>query len=138
MADHDKLMDLKKSKKGFTLVEIIVVPVTIAILAAIPTMLDFVDQARASGAISEGRATYTAAQLIVTEKSAKGVITDATTSLPVERDEIVKYTGDAFKVNGGTKIDVKIADGSILILPNFDGLNESIPKKLNRSSKNGQ
>ena len=59
-------------KKGFTLVEIIVVLVILAILAAaaIPTMLGFVEDARGKSEIANARAAYVAAQTIATEKFA--------------------------------------------------------------------
>lgn len=52
-----------KSNKGFTLVEIIVVLVVLAILAAfiIPTMLGFVADAKGKAYIAEAREVYVAA-----------------------------------------------------------------------------
>lgn len=54
---------------GFTLVEIIVVLVVLAILAAftIPTMLGFVEDAKAKAYIAEAREVYVAAQAVATE-----------------------------------------------------------------------
>ena len=62
---------IRKSRKGFTLVEIIVVLVILAILAAftIPTMLGFVADARGKAYIAEAREVYVAAQATVTEYS---------------------------------------------------------------------
>ncbi|MBC3889252.1 prepilin-type N-terminal cleavage/methylation domain-containing protein [Acetobacterium paludosum] len=64
---------MRKDKKGFTLVEIIVVLVILAILAAftIPSMLGFVGDAKKKAAISEQREVYIAAQAIATEQFAK-------------------------------------------------------------------
>jgi len=67
-----------KRKKGFTLVEIIVVLVVLAILAAfaIPTMLGFVNDARGKAYIAEAREVYVAAQAIATEHIATTDIMD--------------------------------------------------------------
>ena len=61
----DKLYGMQ-AKKGFTLVEIIVVLVILAILAAasIPTMLGFVEDARAKSLITEARAIRVALRTI--------------------------------------------------------------------------
>ncbi|AWW27157.1 prepilin-type N-terminal cleavage/methylation domain-containing protein [Acetobacterium carbinolicum] len=69
----------RDQKKGFTLVEIIVVLVVLAILAAftIPTMLGFVADARGKAYIAEAREVYVAAQAVATEFSG---ITDLTDS----------------------------------------------------------
>ncbi|MCL2095738.1 MAG: prepilin-type N-terminal cleavage/methylation domain-containing protein [Oscillospiraceae bacterium] len=58
-----------KNKKGFTLVEIIVVLVIIAVLAAagIPSLIGFISDARGKTLVAEARATYTAAQAVITE-----------------------------------------------------------------------
>lgn len=65
------MTQLKKNKKGFTLVEIIVVLVILAILAAImiPTMIGFVNDAQGKAEISNARAAYLACQMVVTEES---------------------------------------------------------------------
>lgn len=64
---------MRKNKKGFTLVEIIVVLVILAILAAftIPAMLGFVGDSKKKAAIAEQREIYVAAQAIVTEQFGK-------------------------------------------------------------------
>ncbi|MEA4807046.1 prepilin-type N-terminal cleavage/methylation domain-containing protein [Acetobacterium wieringae] len=65
-------------KKGFTLVEIIVVLVVLAILAAftIPTMLGFVADAKGKAYIAEAREVYVAAQAVATEYSATTELSD--------------------------------------------------------------
>ena len=60
---------LKKSKKGFTLVEIIVVLVIIAILAAIaiPAMTGWIDEANERTVLAEARTVLLAAQTLASE-----------------------------------------------------------------------
>lgn len=68
------LQKMKKNKKGFTLIEIIVVLIIIAILAAalIPSMLTFVDEAKGKALGAEARVVYVAAQTVATEEYATG------------------------------------------------------------------
>lgn len=69
---------IRKSRKGFTLVEIIVVLVILAILAAftIPAMLGFVNDAKGKAYIAEAREIYVAAQATATEMIASGSLDD--------------------------------------------------------------
>lgn len=64
-----KISSSKKQDQGFTLVEIIVVLVILAVLAAftIPTMLGFVEEAKAKAYIAEAREVYVAAQAVASE-----------------------------------------------------------------------
>lgn len=64
-----RLKNSIQSRSGFTLVELIVVLVILAILAAftIPAMLGFVEDAKGKAAIAEAREVYVAAQSIATE-----------------------------------------------------------------------
>ena len=79
---------MKKSKKGFTLMEMLIVVAIIAILVviAIPTFTNALDNARASTDLANARAWY--AEMIVEAMS------DDETALP---DEVVAgtYTDDA-------------------------------------------
>lgn len=83
-----------KNKKGFTLVEIIVVLVILAVLAAaaIPTMLGFVEDAKGKAEIANARAAYVAAQSIVTEEYASGAETIPTGGTAKYLTTGVKYT----------------------------------------------
>ena len=62
-------MKIKNNRKGFTLVELIVVLVIIAILAAItvPTMSTYIDKANEKKIVTDARSLYVAAQTILTE-----------------------------------------------------------------------
>lgn len=62
-----------KEKKGFTLVELIVVLVILAILAAllIPALTGYIDRAKEKDIIAETRQTVMAAQTLVDEEYAK-------------------------------------------------------------------
>lgn len=76
----NKLKKMKENIKGFTLVEIIVVLLILAIMAAIaiPSMLGYVQEARNSEYIAEARTGFVAAQTVVTKKaSAVKPLTDA-------------------------------------------------------------
>jgi len=68
-----KLNDLKKSRKGFTLVELIVVLVILAILAAIlvPTLLGYIDKARSEKDYATAQTVRVAAQAVVDEEYGK-------------------------------------------------------------------
>lgn len=84
---------LKENKKGFTLVELIVVLVILAILAAllVPALTGYIDRAKDKAIIAETRQTVMAAQTLIDEAYAK---VDAKTKITVE--------GEAT----GTSIDV--------------------------------
>ena len=80
-------MENRKKSTGFTLVEIIVVLVILAVIAAftIPAMLGFVEDARGKAAIAEAREVYVAAQGVAAEMYAaydgKDLSGDAYTAL---------------------------------------------------------
>ncbi len=73
---------MKKSNKGFTLVELIVVLVILAILAAIlvPALLGYIDKAREKQITTNAEAAYVAAQAIATEQYGKGAKTPKVTA----------------------------------------------------------
>jgi len=69
-----KLQKILNNRKGFTLMEIIVVLIIIAVLAAalIPSFVGFIRDARAASVINEARVGMTAAQAVVTHTLASG------------------------------------------------------------------
>ena len=81
----------KSTKKGFTLVELIVVLVILAVLAAmlVPALVGYIDRARAEKEYQTAATIYGAAQAVITEKYAKdttlakGSLTKASTNDPV-------------------------------------------------------
>lgn len=64
---------IKENKKGFTLVELIVVLVILAILAAllVPALTGYIDRAKKKAIIAETRQCVMAAQTLVDEEYAK-------------------------------------------------------------------
>lgn len=64
---------IKENKKGFTLVELIVVLVILAILAAllVPALTGYIDRAKKKSIIAETRQCVMAAQTLVDEEYAK-------------------------------------------------------------------
>ncbi len=106
-----KVLSGKDSKKGFTLVELIIVLVILAVLAAIlvPALLGFVDKAKNKQSALDAKVIYEATQVYVDEKYAAGVLvkkTDgsdiedktATTAKSLQGNELnsLKDCGDAY------------------------------------------
>lgn len=79
--EENKMFKKLKNKKGFTLVELIVVLVILAILAAllVPALTGYIDKAREQSLISQGSMVLTAAQATVSESYGNGdvIINDA-------------------------------------------------------------
>lgn len=112
------LKKMKNNKKGFTLVELIVVLVILAILAAllIPALTGYIDRARDKQIISETRQAVMAAQTLVDEKYAAletaGTITigatDSTTCVATSAiQDLAEVKGTIETGDGKTAVDNK-------------------------------
>lgn len=90
-----------KSKKGFTMVEIIIVLVIIAILigASVPAMIGFVNEARGKGMAAEATSVRTALQSAVSEYIAMN---------PGDSDDIADATTYAELIAVDESIETKI------------------------------
>lgn len=80
-----------KKKKGFTLIELVVVIAIIAILAAvlIPQIAGFTDDAKETAVIADAKEIVTAAESINAKKS---TFTDASTWTTIKADsEVIRY-----------------------------------------------
>lgn len=109
---------IQKKDKGFTLVEIIVVLVILAILAAftIPTMIGFVNDAKKKAAIAEQREIYVAAQAITTEK----VATNKAADLGLTVTNGVITAGEATNL-GSAAVGANSPTGVALAMKNYLG-----------------
>lgn len=105
-----------KEKKGFTLVELIVVLVILAILAAllIPALTGYIDKARKESIVAETRQVVMAAQTEISEAYGQGVksvswsaentATDPTLSKIAELAEISKDNIDSITYDAAGKV----------------------------------
>ena len=101
----------KSSKKGFTLVELIVVLVILAVLAAmlVPALVGYIDRAKKEKEYQAASTVYAAAQALATETYGKGGQLDGT--------DYTKNTFNLKEVKALTGVDVyeikyKVKDGS--------------------------
>lgn len=119
----EKLRNKRKDKKGFTLVELIVVLIILAILAAllIPALTGYIDKAKDKQIIAETRQAVMAAQTLADEVYAKGEAAefDSTDTNPEEsggtRDAKKVYAYDIKKLGEvtGTIKSMTINEGKI-------------------------
>ena len=86
---------MKRNNKGFTLVELIVVLVILAILAAIlvPTLLGYIDRARAEKDYSTAQTVRVAAQAAIDQAYGAGAKTSATSGSDGAVTKISEMTG---------------------------------------------
>ena len=83
----------KSTKKGFTLVELIVVLVILAVLAAmlVPALVGYIDKAKKEKEYQAAATVYAAAQAVITEEYALDTLD--TTDTFIEKDEYTNGTG---------------------------------------------
>lgn len=119
-----KLINLKKDKKGFTLVEVIVVLVILAILAAIlvPSLSGYIDEANEKVAIAEARAVLMAAQTIASQEYATDPDVDEVDTGDVNELAEVEgtYTGKIV-VSGGKVASFTYTSGDNTVYYTKDG-----------------
>lgn len=99
----------KSSKKGFTLVELIVVLVILAILAAmlVPALVGYIDRAKKEKEFQAASTVYTAAQALATEAYGQGKTSAEAEAYAEKVSEIKKLTGIEVKA-----VDVTMAGSS--------------------------
>lgn len=126
----NKMFKKLKDKKGFTLVELIVVLVILAILAAllVPALTGYIDKANKNKIVSECRQIVVAAQTEVSEAYGKGTLKyDETASASMVANikklaeaksdwtaniTVLKKTDETNNVVAGTVIKVQFSDGT--------------------------
>lgn len=105
-----------KEKKGFTLVELIVVLVILAILAAllIPALTGYIDKAKNKDIIAETRQTVMAAQTLVDEAYAKADVGADTVKVNGEEETVkVSEIADLAEVNKDNIGTVTVVKGKV-------------------------
>lgn len=113
----------KNNKKGFTLVELIVVLVILAILAAllIPALTGYIDKARKKQIVAETRQVVMAAQTLVDEEYGKDA-TYAVTSITDDTGNVKKSAiAKLAEVTNGNITSITINDKVITGVEYTDG-----------------
>lgn len=121
---------MKKTNKGFSMVELIIVIAIMAILAGAlaPTLIKYIARSRISADISTGDSIASTMQTALTNEKIEEATTDFTTATQYGTgdmasgtslgDELVKTLGDPNDVKQKAR---KSADGSVKGSSNFNG-----------------
>ena len=106
-----KIMQVLKNKKGFTLMELIIVLVILAILAAaiLPSFLNFVTDAGRNSLLAEARLGQVAAQVMMTESANSLEIRNSLQDNPMGNDRFRSLI-DHDIGEGGVFSDIEIND----------------------------
>ncbi len=113
----ERLNNLRKNrKKGFTLVELIVVLVILAILAAllIPSLTGYIDKAKGRGVIAETRSCVMACQTLADEEYGKNSADyDDTDDNKTAVKNLAEAPGtiNSFTVEGGVVTELSYTNG---------------------------
>lgn len=128
-----------KKKKGFTLVEVIIVLVILAILAAIliPSLVGYIDKANEKASIANCRSFVLAAQTIGSETyGEKGAFPEDSKMPETDKTEFInkvfalseldsaKFKGEITMTPKGKVSEVKFDDGSYIVT--FTGSNYEV------------
>ena len=109
--NRNKKINSVINKKGFTLVEVIVVLVILAILIAIavPALTGYIDKANAKATISEARRVQEAIQSVLSEAYGSMQHIDSNTAVPKSTlaTKVPRSTGDSIMVQVQTLIGTK-------------------------------
>lgn len=126
---------IKENKKGFTLVELIVVLVILAILAAllVPALTGYIDKAKEKAIIAETRQCVMAAQTLADEsygtKTIGGTVTFETGTRPESDATADIYAGD---IQSLAEVSGTVAAVT------FDDTNKATIKTLTYQGTNGK
>ena len=107
-----------KEKKGFTLLELIVVLVILAILAAllIPALTGYIDRAKRKSIVAETRQVVMAAQTMADEEYAKSDDNGASSSIDLDENKVLKLAEVDGKIN-----DLQVTGGKVATVVYTDG-----------------